>query len=101
LKKSGEYKIEGTKVYGICKDCFKYRLLTPDHKIRRSKGGEHTKENIDWICKRCHIERDQMGDPKQKKPKSNKQDWQKPHLCKKCKALVSLFICPYCGERSV
>lgn len=101
LKKTGEYKIEGTKVYGFCKDCFKYRLLTPDHRIRRSKGGEHTKKNIDWICLRCHNERDNMGDPKHKKPKSNKSDWQRRHPCKKCKRMVSTLICSYCSEISI
>jgi 5-methylcytosine-specific restriction endonuclease McrA len=101
LKQSGEYKFVGKNVFGICPDCGCYRLLTPDHKVKRSQGGEHTKNNIEWVCLKCHDKRDNMGDPKQKKPKSNKSDWQRPHLCKKCKRMVSTLICSYCGEISI
>ena len=101
LKKTGEYQVIGTKVYGICKDCGHYKLLTPDHKIRRSQGGGHEKENIDWVCLNCHRERDQMGDPKQKKPKSRKAGWQKIHECKNCKVETSLLICHNCKKISL
>ena len=100
LEKTGEYNIIGTRVYGICKDCGRYRLLTPDHRIKRSQGGKHTKENIDWVCWECHNLRDNMGDPKKEKPKSKKSDWQKEHKCK-CGAIVSMLICPFCGQTSI
>jgi len=101
LKKTGEYTIIGTNVYGVCLDCGRYKLLTPDHKKRRSQGGKHTKKDIDWVCISCHRERDQMGDPKKKKPKSKKADWQKKHRCRKCKAMISMFLCPFCGAQSI
>lgn len=100
LKKTGEYNIIGTRVYGICPDCNTYKILTPDHRIKRSQGGKHTKENIDWVCIKCHGLRDNMGDPKKKKPKSKKADWSKAHKCKNCKWIVSMLICPNCGKRS-
>ena|SRR3990167_11199633 len=101
LKKTGEYQVIGTKVYGICKDCWCYKPLTPDHKIRRSQGGSHKKKNIDWVCLNCHIERDQMGDPNKKKPKSKKADWQKAHDCKFCKGETAMLICHRCGKMSI
>ena len=101
LKLSGEYKIVGQNVFGICPDCGHYQLLTPDHKVKRSQGGDHDKGNIDWVCLKCHNKRDNMGDPNNKKPKSNKSNWQRPHQCKKCKSIVSTLICSYCGEISI
>jgi 5-methylcytosine-specific restriction endonuclease McrA len=101
LKKTGRYRIVGTKVYGRCKDCGNYKLLTPDHIIKRSQGGTHTKENIDWICIPCHIKRDQMGDPRKKKPKSKKANWAKPHKCKNCKQIISIYLCSNCGKVSI
>lgn len=101
LEKSGEYNVVGSRVYGNCKDCHYYRLLTPDHKIKRSQGGKHTKENIDWVCIPCHRERDQMGDPKKRKPKSKKADWSKLHKCKKCKRETSMYLCHHCQRPSI
>lgn len=101
LKKTGEYEIVGSRVSGICKDCGEYHLLTPDHKIKRSQGGKHTKANIDWICWKCHNLRDNMGDPRKKKPKSKKANWQTPHKCKSCKQVVSSLICSNCGKLSI
>jgi len=101
LEKTGEYQIEGTHVYGNCKDCQHYKLLTPDHKIRRSQGGKHTKKNIDWVCVECHRKRDQMGDPKKKKGKSKKPSWALSHKCKNCKMIVSSYLCHNCGKVSV
>lgn len=98
LEKTGEYIIEGSRVYGCCKDCGHFRLLTPDHKIKRSQGGKHTKDNIDWVCLSCHDLRDNVGDPRNSKPKSKKADWMREHTCKKCKAKISMFVCPHCGE---
>ena len=107
LEKTGEYRIEGTRVYGNCKDCGHHHPtpLQPDHKIKRSQGGKHTKKNIDWICNyppcMCHDKRDNQGDPMSKKPKSKKADWQRPHKCKRCKVITSTYLCHNCGEVSV
>jgi hypothetical protein len=40
---------------------------------------------------------------KKEKGKNNtkKSDWQTPHACKKCKKIVSLLVCNYCGEISI
>lgn len=53
----------------VCPDCIveHCRLLTPDHKVKRSAGGGHERENIDWVCNEapcfCHDKRDNRGDP--------------------------------------
>jgi 5-methylcytosine-specific restriction endonuclease McrA len=52
---------------GICEDCNQWKALTPDHRKKRSQGGQHTKENIDWVCWPCHDKRDNQGDPLKKK----------------------------------
>ena len=87
---------------GICSDCGKWKPLTPDHRIRRGQGGAHTKSNIDWVCQYCHDLRDNMGDPRKKKPKSKKANWQKDHKCKKCKRWIGGFLlCPFCQRLSI
>lgn len=109
LKKTGEYQIiNGYRVFGVCKDCGHFHELQPDHKIKRSQGGSHTKENIDWVCNEipcvCHDKRDNQGDPMKKKPESTKNkkpDWAMPHHCKSCGRIVSMFICNHCGKASV
>jgi hypothetical protein len=42
-----------------------------------------------------------MGDPKGKKQKSKKSNWQQEHKCKNCKEMTSMFICHLCGKVSV
>lgn len=43
-----------------------------------------------------------MGDPRKKKPKSKKANWQAEHKCKACKKTIGGFlICPECGGMSV
>lgn len=103
LKKTGEYNIIGQKVFGKCKDCQKYKKLTPDHKKKRSQGGNHTNENIDWVCIPCHNQRDNMGDKQNKKElKTKKANWMLPHKCSKCKKdIPGMLICPGCGQLSV
>lgn len=86
---------------GICQDCGKWRALTPDHVLKRSLGGSHEKSNIDWVCIPCHDLRDNMGDPKGKKPKSKKAVWEKSHKCRSCKAVISMLICPHCNQMSI
>ena len=108
IGKTGEYKIEGRFVLGVCKDCNHYHQLTPDHKIKRSQGGTHDKSNIDWICNAppcyCHDKRDNQGDPMKKKPeavKDKKPKWQLPHECKSCGRITYMFLCGHCGRASV
>ncbi len=86
---------------GVCQDCRKWRALTPDHVLKRSLGGSHEKSNIDWVCIPCHDLRDNMGDPKGKKPKSKKAVWEKSHKCRSCKAVISMLICPHCSRLSI
>lgn len=103
LKATGEYQVVGSKVFGICKDCVKFRELTPDHKRKRSQGGGHEKKNIDWVCVFCHDARDNQGDPMNKKPEkiSKKANWATPHHCKSCGRIVSMFLCNNCGKASL
>jgi hypothetical protein len=106
LKKTGEHVVEGSRVFGICKDCGHYHQLQPDHKIKRSQGGSDKKENIDWICNTppccCHDKRDNQGDIMNKKnQESKKAKWEVPHNCKSCGRVVSMFICHHCGKASV
>jgi 5-methylcytosine-specific restriction endonuclease McrA len=40
-----------------CQKCHNlpdFRGLVKHHKVFRSRGGEHTKENIIWCCCKCH-----------------------------------------------
>jgi len=95
--------IEGV-VWGICEDCGRWKPLTPDHVLKRSLGGSHDKSNIDWVCNSypdfCHDKRDNQGDPMKKKPKSKKAGWEKSHRCK-CGRVISMLVCPYCGDMSL
>ncbi len=87
-------------VFGNCLDCGTLTVLTPDHKRKRSLGGSDEKKNIDWVCIRCHTERDQMGDRMEKKQdpdKLKKADWQKEHRCK-CGISTRMLICSSCGR---
>jgi len=97
----GRIEVIDGVIQGICEDCDRWKHLTPDHVVKRSLGGSHEKSNINWVCLKCHNFRDNMGDPKKKKPKSKKPDWAKPHRCKRCRTIVSLLICPNCGEISI
>jgi hypothetical protein len=54
-------------VVGICEDCKKLKPLDPDHRLKRSQGGSNDKTNIDWVCRNCHNQRDNLGDPLGKK----------------------------------
>lgn len=87
--------------FGSCEDCHRAKYLTPDHVVRRSQGGSHDKSNIGWVCLKCHRKRDQQGDPMNKKPKSKKADFAKPHKCINCKQMVSFYLCPYCNKVSI
>lgn len=100
--KSGEIRRLGNgRIVGYCPDCGRFKDLVPDHKIKRSAGGQHTAENIDWICVNCHMKRDQQGDPNKAKPASKKANWQTLHQCKECKAQVRSLLCTNCGRMSI
>lgn len=97
----GRLSIDNGYPEGICEDCKQWHPLTPDHRRRRSQGGEHTKENIDWVCVKCHRKRDQEGDPLGKKEKSKKAKWEVAHSCKHCKKTTEILICHHCKKISV
>lgn len=105
LRNNPNYKIEGSVVYGNCKDCLHWHKVDPDHLIKRGNGGSHDKDNLDWICNEypcfCHDKRDNRGDPINKKPKSKKPEWSKEHACKKCKQKTSFLLCNHCGKISI
>lgn len=100
--KSGEItRLGNGRIVGYCKDCGRFKDLTPDHKVKRSQGGQHTSDNIDWVCIGCHDMRDNKGDPNKAKPASKKADWSKSHQCNNCKQMVSTLLCTNCGKMSV
>lgn len=98
---TGRLTLVSGALMGICQDCKKWRILTPDHIKKRSLGGLHEKSNIDWVCSWCHDKRDNQGDPMKKKPKSKKSAWEEPHKCRHCKAEISMLICPHCDKMSI
>jgi bifunctional DNA-binding transcriptional regulator/antitoxin component of YhaV-PrlF toxin-antitoxin module len=84
---------------GTCEDCKQWRQLDPDHRLKRSQGGSNEPSNIDWVCRKCHDKRDNRGDPMNKKEKKTKKaDWELPHKCKNCGAIISFLICPHCKK---
>lgn len=102
---TGRIQIINGQVQGKCKDCEHWHNLGPDHKRKRSQGGEHKAENIDWVCNEapcwCHNERDNMGDPKNKKTKKSKAGWEVEHKCIGCKGITRQFICHLCRKKSI
>lgn len=114
---NSKLQVVDNKVYGRCPDCKHHHQLTPDHLVKRSLGGGHSSDNIQWVCNAtgcwCHSKRDNYGDPeggktmakKERKietKKLKKADWQKPHKCKECKQRIAGFLlCPNCGKVSV
>jgi len=107
LRKTGEYRIVGRFIVGICPDCNHYHQLTPDHLKKRSQGGTHDKSNVEFICNAppcyCHDKRDNQGDPMKKKitRSSKKAIWEQSHECRYCKRTVSMFLCPFCHKKSI
>lgn len=109
LKQSGQYRVDGSKVYGACEDCGKLTYLTPDHIVKRSRGGGHDKENIDWVCIKCHNLRDNYNDPKgnktmkqeKKSTTRKKPKWMTDHKCANCKRITAMYLCQHCGRASV
>ena len=97
----GRIQLNNGAIVGRCEDCGKWKQLDPDHRKKRSQGGSNEYENIDWVCRECHNKRDNMGDPKNKKTKNKKAEWQLPHKCISCKNLTSQLICENCGRLSI
>ena len=63
----GRIELIDKVVVGVCEDCKKRKPLDPDHRLKRSQGGSNDKSNIDWVCRKCHDDRDNLGDPLGKK----------------------------------
>lgn len=104
LEATGEYVVIKTLLYGICRDCNRYKCLDLDHIDGRDGIDPHRMSNLDPICRECHVKRHtNMADKKEnnKKSKSKKADWQKPHDCKNCKREVSSLLCTSCGRMSI
>lgn len=102
----GRITTENGTVEGNCVDCYHWHHLTPDHDLKRGRGGGHESSNIVWVCNEppcwCHNKRDNMGDPNNKKKnKSKKPKWATDHQCINCKATVSSLLCTNCGKLSV
>ena len=93
----GRIILVNNEVWGRCEDCKEWNQLDPDHIEKRSQGGEHTKENISWRCRKCHNKIDNMPDSK----KGNKPEWEKSHPCINCKTITRQFICHVCGRISI
>ena len=98
---AGRIQLEDTRIVGKCEDCKEWKELDPDHLKKRSRGGSNESKNIDWVCRKCHNERDNMGDPKNKKTGSKKANWEVEHECIKCKRRGRSLICPNCGNISI
>jgi 5-methylcytosine-specific restriction endonuclease McrA len=67
----GRIELIDEVVVGVCEDCKKLKPLDPDHRLKRSQGGSNDKENIDWVCRKCHDNRDNQGDPLNKKERKH------------------------------
>ena len=93
----GRISLKNGLPYGVCADCGKFSYLDPDHKQKRSQCGSNEKENIEWVCERCHDMRDNKGDPNKKKITKERPEWAKEHRCS-CGTVSSILICPECGK---
>ena len=98
---TGRIQLEDTRVVGKCKDCREWKELDPDHRKKRGQGGSNESKNIDWVCRKCHNERDNMGDPKNKKTKGKKAEWEVEHKCKNCGGITRQYICHLCRKISI
>ena len=112
-----------TKKILRCENCNSSYLLAFHHRPKRSsQEAIHDFEHTRLLCQECHdffeahdlqdkklFEKPRGYDPKHKidimaekeKTKSKKADWQRLHKCKHCKQIVSMLICPNCGEQSI
>lgn len=103
LEATGNYKVEGTLLYGHCKDCGRWGLLDLDHIDGRGGFEPHRMENLDPICRRCHDIRHGkiMSEEKKKSKGRKKAEWEMDHKCQHCKQIVSTLLCSNCGKLSV
>ena len=95
----GRLSFVNDTLMGLCEDCRQWKPLTPDHITKRSQGGEHTPENIEWVCSSCHNIRDNMAESKKKKGKKTK--WELAHPCVSCHAITRQYLCHICGQPSI
>jgi len=96
---SGRIQIQSSEIVGVCEDCKQWKVLDPDHRQKRSQGGSNEEENIEWVCRKCHNEIDNM--PDSKKQKGKKAEWAKNHRCHLCKKWTRFLLCDKCGRMSV
>ena len=40
---------------GLCQECGQLRKLDSHHIVSRSRGGDESKENIQFLCRVCHM----------------------------------------------
>lgn len=107
-----------------CENCGSKFYIDFHHRpSRSSQEAVHDFDHTRLLCQECHTFFEQHDDIDEKffnlpkrgydlkykidimqekqKEKTKKADWQKPHQCKHCKQLVSMLICPKCGEISI
>lgn len=104
LEATGKYVVIKTLLYGPCSDCHRWKCLDLDHKEGRDGEDPHRMENLDPVCRDCHIKRhNNMSEKKEnnKSSKSKKANWMTPHPCKNCKIIVSSLLCTNCQKMSV
>ncbi len=106
LVATGKYVLIKTILYGNCLDCGRYKPLDLDHVEGRGGSDPHRMENLDPICRICHIKRHDENHMAQKEQKTDtsktkKANWQKDHPCKNCKAVIAMLLCPHCKQLSV
>lgn len=102
LEATGKYVVIKTLLFGFCKDCGRYKCLDLDHIDGRGGEDPHRMENLDPICRLCHIKRhNNMANDKSKNKNSKKVNWQKPHKCRWCKTTTSMLLCHNCRRISI
>jgi hypothetical protein len=77
---------------GMCL-CISCHAWVHSHPIEAEKQG--------YLKASGYIERDNMGDPKNKKIKKSKAGWQIEHKCVACKHMTRQLICDSCGKISI
>ncbi len=38
-----------------CENCGKFGTVDAHHKVKRSQGGDESRENIKFLCRSCHV----------------------------------------------
>lgn len=105
LEATGKYHVVDRMLYGNCTDCGKYGILDLDHIDGRGGIDPHRMENLDPVCRNCHIKREGSNHMAQKesgKSKKNKKPkWVVDHQCIHCKSIVQTLLCTNCHKISI